>query len=210
MSCVIRGFSMFPASSFALNTTAISSSVRSDSPRKAGEFLTSTFQIFFCSLVSQRDGAPSSPLAFGSRSLAAYKLLLWATESGLSCDSGFLGLAINVSIYFVVAIRFLGNVRKAAARAAANIRLEMGPPAGSHTRLRRTKLRDAVALAQASAISVSCCSFGQGEGSGTFHKDKPVAEACRSTSSRRTTCIATGSAAALNVVRSPAISYSPC
>ena len=46
MSCVICEFSMFPASSLALSTTAISNNVRSDSPRRAGEFLTTSISMW--------------------------------------------------------------------------------------------------------------------------------------------------------------------
>jgi hypothetical protein len=45
MSCVICEFSMFPAASLALSTTAISKNVRSDSPRRAGEFLTTSISM---------------------------------------------------------------------------------------------------------------------------------------------------------------------
>ena len=88
-------------------STAISNSARSDSPRMAGEFLTSSFQIFCRALVSQPDGASSSPLAFGSRSLAAQR-----TDSccghGIGTELGerLLGRALNASIYFVAATKF--------------------------------------------------------------------------------------------------------
>src|SRR5208337_912186 len=68
----------------------------------------------------------------------------------------------------------------------------------------------ATARAHVSAISISYCSLEQGQGNGTFQRGRPVTSACRSTSSRRTACIATRSATWLNVVSKPAISYSRC
>src|SRR5215469_12748172 len=68
----------------------------------------------------------------------------------------------------------------------------------------------ATALAHVSPIRCSYCSLEQGQGNGTAHKGRPAAKACRSTSSRRTACMATRPAASLKVVSSPATSYCVC
>src|SRR5581483_164092 len=65
------------------------------------------------------------------------------------------------------------------------------------------------ARSQALLIAASYSALEQGQGSGTVQSGRPAASACASRTSLRVPCMATRLKAALMVVSSPAISYSP-
>src|SRR5260221_10150382 len=80
------------------------------------------------------------------------------------------------------------------------------------SRKRSPKAKASTPLSTARAtsvpIAVSYCSFEQGLGIGTSHSGRPAAAACARSSSLRTACIATRSAAVLIVVMRPTTSTS--
>jgi hypothetical protein len=69
---------------------------------------------------------------------SSVQTLVVATESGPSWENGFLGRAMNASIYFVAATKFLGRRRKPAPQLVWVCGLEIMEGAGPRARTQST------------------------------------------------------------------------